>query len=86
MGKKLCVIICALVIVLSASGCGNKQFLDTNYTFNKAIVRMPDETVLEIEISTWKDYDGEQIQIIDKDGVVYLVSSYNCVLIKEVQK
>ena len=83
MGKKLCVIICALVIVLSASGCGNKQFFDTNYTFNKAIVRMPDNTVLEIEILSWNDYDGEQIQIIDKDGVVYLVSSYNCVLIKE---
>lgn len=77
------VFIMVIVILISLTGCGNKDFWDSNYTFNKAIIKMPDGNVLELEIETWRDYDGEQIQITDKNGTIYLVSSINCVLIKE---
>ena len=66
------------------SGCGNMDMFDTNYTFDYAIVEFPGEDVRKIEISQWKDYEnGEQIQIITKDGTVYLVSSFNCVLVRD---
>ena len=38
---------------------------------------------LELNVKTWTDYDGEQIQIITEDDKVYLVSSFNTILINE---
>lgn len=73
-----------LGVMLLLTGCGNRDMLDTNYTFNRAIVILNDGTKLELEIKKWADYeDGEQIQIIAKDGKTYLVSSYNTILIKD---
>lgn len=85
MKKSKKVIIIATILIISAftfSGC-NEQIIDTNYTFNRAIVTLNDGTKMEIEIKSWKDYDGEQLQLVGKDGKVYLVSSYNTILIKD---
>ena len=60
----------------------NKQILDTTYDFDKAIVYMGDEKI-ELKIKKWRDYDGEQIQIVTKDGTVYLLSMNNTILISE---
>ena len=83
--KKLKIVLLIVMILggcLLLTGC-NKQIIDTKYTFNRAIVTLNDGTRMEIEIAKWNDYDGEQIQIIGKDGKVYLVSSYNTILIKD---
>lgn len=61
---------------------GNKTKVDLNYTFDKAITYIGNEKI-EIDIDTWRDYDGEQLQIKSKDGKVYLVSSFNTILIHE---
>lgn len=61
---------------------GNKTKIDLQYTYNKAITSINGEKI-EIDIDTWADYEGEQLQIISKDGKVYLVSSFNTILIKE---
>ena len=61
---------------------GNKTAVDLKYKYDKAIVNINGEKI-EIDIDTWSDYDGEQIQVISKDGKVYLVSSFNTILIKE---
>ena len=61
---------------------GNKTLTDTNYKFNKALISFNDE-IIEIDVRSWKDYDGEQIQIIGEDGNTYLVSSFNTILISE---
>lgn len=83
--KKIIQIIIILVIAAAGlfilTGC-NKQIIDTTYTYNKAIVYLGNEK-LEIEIKKWNDYEGEQIQIVAKDGTVYLVSMNNTILIKE---
>lgn len=59
---------------------GNKTAIDLKYNYDKAIVSLNDEK-MEIDVDSWSDYDGEQIQIISKDGTVYLVSSFNTILI-----
>lgn len=74
------ILILAIPVIL-LTGC-NKQIIDLDYSYNKAICVIGNETK-EIEIKKWTDYDGEQLQIKDKDGNTYLVSSYNCTLIKE---
>ena len=85
--KKALTLFLALLLVISTlltfSACGNMQLFDTTYTFNYAIVKFPDGSVQKIEIQSWLDYEGEQIQIVAMDGTVYLVNSVNCVLVSE---
>ena len=63
------------------TGC-NKTIIDTTYTFNYAIIQLPNGEVVEGRVETWTDYEGEQLQI-RIDGVTYLCSSYNCVLMNK---
>lgn len=83
--RKLKIVILLLIIiagVIILTGCGNYDHFDTNYTYTKAITYLGNERI-EIDIKQWKDYEGEQIQIIGQDGKIYLVSSFNTILIKE---
>lgn len=85
--KKLITLAVVSAMLLAVTSCGNMNLLDTNYTFTKAIIAMPDGTSLTVEIDQWKDFvESEQIQIIAKDGTVYLVSTFNAVLINEEEK
>lgn len=78
--KSASVFLAAAALAVSIAGCGNRQFLDTTYTYRKAMISMPDGTVLEGDVESWKDYsDGDQIQV-SIDGVTYLVHSSNIVL------
>lgn len=54
----------------------------TDYT-KVNILEMKLDKYKEIKIRQWADYEGEQIQIISKDGNTYLMSMNNCTLIKE---
>lgn len=83
MKKKLSIILLSIITMVSISGCGNKDILDMNYTFNKAIISLQNGEVIEVDVKSWKDYEGEQLQIESTDGTFYLTSSYNCTLIKE---
>ena len=76
--KKLIVII---LITVALTGC-NKQVIDLNYRFDRAIIQLPNGEVVEGKLNSWRDYEGEQLQV-NIDGTMYLVSSYNCVLIRE---
>ncbi len=69
--------------IFALSGCGNKQIFDTTYTFNRAIISLPDGTVIDGKVERWTDYeDGDQIQV-RIDGVTYLVHSSNICLIAD---
>ena len=73
--------IATLVTITVLTGC-NKTIIDTTYTFNYAIIQLPNGEVVEGRVETWNDYEGEQLQI-RIDGVTYLCSSYNCVLMNK---
>jgi len=74
------ILITALVTLLT--GC-NKQIVDLDYTYNYAIIQLPNGDVVEGKVDSWKDYeDGEQLQI-KINGTIYLCSSYNCVLLNK---
>ena len=78
--NKVKLLVC-LIGVFVLTGC-NRQVFDLEYTYDKAICEIGGE-YKELKIEKWRDYDGEQIQIKTKDGNVYLVSSFNCTLIKD---
>ena len=64
--------------ILSTSlltGC-NRTMFDTKYGFNQALI-LGDDSAVVLDVSQWKDYEGEQLQIITTDGLVLNVSSWN---------
>lgn len=81
MKKNLAIILVLILLVAIISGC-NKQIIDLNYEFNYAIISLPNGDIVEGEISSWNDYEGEQIQV-KMDDKVYVVHSDNIVLIKQ---
>lgn len=82
--KKLLLVLMAIAMVATIFvGCGNRQVFDTTYKFDRAIISLPDGTVVSGQVQSWKDYeDGDQIQV-RIDGVTYLVHSSQVVLIAE---
>lgn len=85
--KKIIAAAFIITALLALASCGNKAIFDTEYTFDYAMVSFPDGRTEKIEVDTWADYeDGDQIQIVAKDGSVYVFHSVNCVLVKEGHK
>lgn len=83
MRKKLLLLALSAGVVLGCTGCGNKDMWDTVYTYDKAIITLPNGEVIEGKVESWTDYeDGDQLQI-KIDGKTYLVHSGDCILIAE---
>ena len=81
MKKILAFGLLAVILVLSLVSC-NYDVIDTQYSYDTAIITLHNGERIEVSIKSWRDYeDGEQLQITATDGTVYLVSSYNCILI-----
>lgn len=58
----------------------NKDLLDTNWKFNKAVT-FNGNNALILPVGDWKDYSGEQLQVITPDGLTMILSSYNSKLV-----
>ena len=81
--KIFALILVITIIVSLLVGCGNKTLIDTTYSFERAILILPNGEVIDGKVQTWTDYaDGDQIQV-KIDGETYLVHSSNIVLISE---
>ncbi len=69
MRKVLCVLACTLGIM--TVGCGNRQMIDTSFTFKYATV-----DGVDYEIASWKDFEGsDMVQFKTTDGTVYMTHS-----------
>ena len=84
--KKVIAIILAAALVFGlgvlAAGC-NKQMVDLTYSYEYAILSLPNGEVVEGKVSSWTDFeDGDQIQV-KINGKTYLVHSSNIVLISD---
>ena len=74
------IILATLLLTLGLTGC-NKQIMDLTYSYEKAILQLPDGTIVEGKVQSWTDYaDGDQIQV-KIDGKQYLIHSEDVVLI-----
>lgn len=74
-----------LVMVATAgllTGC-NRQIIDTTYSYERAIIALPNGEVVDGKVQSWRDYEeGDQIQV-KINGKQYLVHSEDIVLISE---
>ena len=85
MKKSIAILVSAILIlssILLISGC-NKQLVDLTYSYERAIICLPNGEIVEGRVSSWTDFeDGDQLQI-KIDGKTYLVHSSNVVLISD---
>ena len=80
--KKLTALVLALILTVLMTGC-NKQMVDLTYSYERAVLSLPNGEVIEGKVSSWTDFeDGDQIQV-RIDGKTYLVHSSNIVLISD---
>ena len=64
MKKRVALIIFLAVILVSCTGCYNKQLFDTTYHYDKAIIYLPNGEIVEGRVSSWTDFsDGDSIQV-----------------------
>lgn len=75
-----------LIAVLATAAIGvftNKSIVDMTYSFERAIIQLPDGEIVEGRVSSWTDFeDGDQIQLRIGDKT-YLTHISNVVLISE---
>ena len=83
MKKALILGMIALLAALALSGCSNKDEWDTVRRFDRAILCLPDGTIIEGKVQSWTDFeDGDQLQV-KINGKTYLIHSTDCVLIAD---
>ena len=84
MKKYIAIVLAAVLLVgiLILAGC-NKQLVDLTYSYEYAIIALPNGEIVEGKVSSWTDFeDGDQLQF-KIDGKTYLVHSSNVVLISD---
>lgn len=85
MSRIILAFVLFMTIILFAailSGC-NKQLVDLTYSYETAVISLPNGEVVEGKVSSWTDFDdGDQIQV-KIDGKTYLVHSSNIALISD---
>lgn len=70
-------------MVISMSGCGNRQMIDLTYNYKYAVISLPNGDIVEGAVESWRDYDdGDQLQVT-VDGVTYLLHAANVALMTE---
>lgn len=80
--KKLAIIVSSIILAVSLVAC-NKQVVDLTYSYERAIISLPNGEIVEGKVQSWTDFeDGDQIQV-KIDGVTYLVHASQVVLISE---
>ena len=76
--KKIFVIGTIVAATLFFTGC-NYQIIDLDYEYNYAVIKLQNGEVVEGKVTSWTDYEGEQLQV-KIGGKTYLTNSYNCTL------
>lgn len=76
--KKLTLIILIVAIAVMFTAC-NKEVFDVKFKFTNAYVKVGEDWI-DVEVKTWTDFEGEQIQLTLKDGTVLVVNSMNLIL------
>lgn len=60
----------------------NKAFFDGTWAFNKAVI-FNGNNALVLPVDEWKDYEGEQLQVVCPNGLALNLCSYNTKLIND---
>lgn len=87
MKKRRTIFICLTILMILAvsvllSAC-NRAVFDTHYKFDRAVIKMPDGSVVSGKVDSWLDFDdGDQLQV-KIDGKTYLTHATNVMLVDQ---
>lgn len=82
MKKLICILLITILVVGMMTGC-NRQLIDLTWSFERAIIYLPDGEKIEGAVSTWNDYDGSDMIQVVVNGNAYLTHSSNVLLISD---
>lgn len=83
MKKLLVFVITAIVLVGVLMACGNRQLLDTTWSFDRAILKQADGTIVSGKVESWTDYEDSDMVQVKIDGVTYFTHIVNVTMITE---
>lgn len=89
MKKTSCVLVVGIAIValilfaFAGSASANMKLSDFTWSFEYAQIAMPDGSVVEGPVDSWKDYEDSDCIQIEIDGKTYLTHYSRVVLISE---
>lgn len=81
MKRILALMLVLIMMVGLLCGC-NQQIFDTTYSYERAIVALPNGETIEGKCSSWNDWDDGTVQVVI-DGKTYYTHSVNVILISE---
>lgn len=77
------ILTCIAIFVSCNKVEGSYQYFDTTWSFDYAMLTMPNGDIVEGKLESWRDYeDGDQLQV-KINNKTYLVHSSNVVLVRE---
>ena len=80
--KKLAIIVSSIVLAVSLAAC-NKQVVDLTYSYERAIISLPNGEIVEGKVQSWTDFkNGDQIQV-KINGITYLLHASQIILVSE---
>ena len=83
--RVIAMVIVALLLIgmlVMFVGC-NQSILDTTWSFERAIIFLPNGEKLEGKVTSWKDFENSDMIQVTIEGKTYLTHSSNVVLISE---
>ena len=84
-------LIVAVVLVLAAAGVGiwwevnhgNRQLMDFQNRFDRAVLRLPNGEIVEGKVDSWLDFSDSDVLQVKINGVTYLTHYSNICLIND---
>lgn len=73
----------ALIPIMMFTGCSNMALVDTTWSFEEAIIFLPDGEKIEGKVTSWTDYDGSDMIQVTIGGKTYLTHSSNVIMISK---
>lgn len=84
--KKIFLITLAVLMIaatiMALTSC-NRSLIDMTYSFERAIISLPNGEVVEGKVNQWTDYENSDMVQVEINGKTYLTHISNVVLISE---
>ena len=71
------------MLAVACAGC-NFAGIDTELTYDTAIIGLPDGSTKTVRVKSWCDYgQSDMVRVTASDGTIYRGHAINIILIKE---
>ena len=76
---KIIVAIAIIIIIALCLGACDNHLYDTDYTYNKAHIRVND-VWFDVDIYKWREFSDGQMVLVLIDGTEIMIHSRDCIL------